>query len=142
MEQQTTVEWFVKNVESISNNKSLTKKESIKLYNQAIEQAKEMEEKRMIEFACNVFDINHKRDASFRDTAEQYYKKTFKNKINMENTNTQETNYEIGRRMQREGYGISDSWGSAITTNPNNEPTNEEIEEWVRGYNDEKSKTK
>jgi len=34
----------------------------------------------MIEFACSVFDINYKTDASFRDTAEQYYNETFKNK--------------------------------------------------------------
>jgi hypothetical protein len=57
----------------------------------------------------------------------------------MENTNTQETNYQIGYRMQKEGYGISDSWNSAMTTNPNNEPTNEEIEEWMRGYNTAKA---
>ena len=41
--EQTAVEQFVKRVESISNNRTLTKQESIQLYNQAIEQAKEME---------------------------------------------------------------------------------------------------
>ena len=41
--EQTAVEQFVKKVESISNNRTLTKQESIQLYNQAIEQAKEME---------------------------------------------------------------------------------------------------
>jgi len=72
-----------------------------------------------------------RRDIDYPMNGEQYYNQRFGNK--------EESNYEIGRRMKREGYGISDSYNSVITKNPNNEPTNEEIEEWVRGYNDEKS---
>jgi type IV secretory pathway TrbF-like protein len=49
--QQTAVSWFVKRVESISNDKSLTKEDSIRLYNQAIEQAKEKYEHEMCVFA-------------------------------------------------------------------------------------------
>jgi len=45
------------------------------------------------------------------------------------NTNTTETNFEIGFRMQKEGYGISDSFDSALAT------TEADIEEWVKGYN-------
>ena len=65
--------------------------------------------------------------------------KTAKNlkQINMENqiTTLTETNFEIGFRMQKEGYGISDSFGSAIATGKDNIPTDADIEEWMRGYN-------
>jgi hypothetical protein len=55
----------------------------------------------------------------------------------MENQTTTltETNFEIGFRMQKEGYGISDSFGSAIATGKDNIPTDVDIEEWMRGYN-------
>ena len=55
----------------------------------------------------------------------------------MENqtTTSTETNFEIGFRMQKEGYGISDSFGSAIATGEDNIPTDTDIEEWVEGYN-------
>jgi hypothetical protein len=51
------------------------------------------------------------------------------------NTNTTETNFEIGFRMQKEGYGISDSFGSALATGDSTTPTDADIEEWIRGYN-------
>ena len=57
------------------------------------------------------------------------------------NTNTTETNFEIGFRMQKEGYGISDSFGSALATGEDNIPTDADIEEWVRGYNAAKTLT-
>ena len=41
------------------------------------EQAKEMEEERMIQFACDVFDKNYKTDASFKDTAKHLYQQTY-----------------------------------------------------------------
>lgn len=41
--QQTAVEWLVEQVEQISNNKNLSKQESINLYNKAIEQAKALD---------------------------------------------------------------------------------------------------
>jgi hypothetical protein len=57
------------------------------------------------------------------------------------NTNTSETNFEIGFRMQKEGYGISDSFGSAIATGDSTTPTDSDIEEWVKGYNASKELT-
>ncbi len=47
--QQTAVEWLVQKVELISNNKTLSKKEAIDLYNKSIEQAKKMESQQMKE---------------------------------------------------------------------------------------------
>ena len=82
-------------------------------------------------------EITERRDYSASKMCEkivEFIEQTTKN-----NPKTQETNYQIGYRMQKEGYGISDSWSSVITTNPNNEPTNEEIEEWMNGYHDAKS---
>ena len=55
------------------------------------------------------------------------------------NANTTETNFEIGFRMQKEGYGISDSFGSALATGDSTTPTDADIEEWIRGYNAAKS---
>lgn len=57
------------------------------------------------------------------------------------NTNTTETNFEIGFRMQKEGYGISDSFGSALATGDSTTPTDSDIEEWVKGYNASKELT-
>jgi hypothetical protein len=53
----------------------------------------------------------------------------------MKTTNTTETNFEIGFRMQKEGYGISDSFGSALATGDSTTPTDSDIEEWIKGYN-------
>ena len=47
MSKQTAVEWMVEQVELISNNKNVSKKEMIKLYDEVIEQAKKMERKQM-----------------------------------------------------------------------------------------------
>ncbi len=43
MSKQTAVEWLVEQVESISNSKGVSKTETIKLYNDAIQKAKAME---------------------------------------------------------------------------------------------------
>lgn len=61
----------------------------------------------------------------------------------MENQTTTltETNFEIGFRMQKEGYGISDSFGSALATGKDNIPTDADIEEWTKGYNAAKTLT-
>lgn len=45
-----------------------------------------------------------------------------------------ETNYNIGYEMAKKGYGISDSWGSTITSSMNGNPSEEELNEWIRGY--------
>ena len=84
-EQLTTIEWFVNRVESISNDKSLTKEESIRLYNQAIEHSKEMEKKQheltalsMIEYALDNFE--GKNNLSGKEAFEQYYNETYGDK--------------------------------------------------------------
>jgi len=41
---------------------------------------KEMEKEQIIEFACDVYDLNYGKDKSFRKQAEDFYNKTFKNK--------------------------------------------------------------
>jgi hypothetical protein len=48
------------------------------LYETAIEQAKEMEEEQSIKFACEVYNENYTSDKSFKQVAEESYKKTFK----------------------------------------------------------------
>jgi hypothetical protein len=47
-------------------------------FDQIFEQAKEMEKEQMIDFACDVYDLNYCKDKSFRNAAEQYYNETFK----------------------------------------------------------------
>jgi hypothetical protein len=44
----------------------------------SINQAKEMDKQQKIEFACQVYDLNHGKDKSFRRTAEDYYNETFR----------------------------------------------------------------
>ena len=76
--QQTSVEWLVEQVEQISNNKNLSKQESIDLYNKAIEQAKEIEKQELVEaYKEGCFDsiLDEKTD---KIRAEQYYNETFK----------------------------------------------------------------
>ena len=72
--QQTAVSWFVKRVESISNDKSLTKEDSIRLYNQAIEQAKEMEMEQKANTWNNAINAVEK---DKWESFEQYYNKTY-----------------------------------------------------------------
>lgn len=50
-----------------------------------------------------------------------------------------EVNYNIGYEMAKKGYGIMDSWGSIITSNMNGNPSEEELNEWIRGYESYKS---
>jgi len=93
-----------------------------------IKQAEQMDKDNIV----NSWDLS-RRDIDYPANGEQYYNQNFVTK--------EETNYEIGYRMKMEGYGVSDSMGSVaclgyyMSANPNNEPTNEEIEEWMRGYN-------
>jgi hypothetical protein len=49
-------------------------------YSHELADAKEIEKERMIEFACDVYDLNYGKDKSFRKQAEDFYNKTFKNK--------------------------------------------------------------
>jgi hypothetical protein len=81
MKQQTAVESLVKNVELISNTTTLTKEESIQLYNQAIEQAKELEKQQKIEFAQKCLDKALDLDVrTAYSQVEHYYNKTYENK--------------------------------------------------------------
>ncbi len=48
MKKQTAVEWLVEQVESISNSKGVSKTETIKLYNDAIQKAKAMEKEHIM----------------------------------------------------------------------------------------------
>lgn len=43
----------------------------------SLEESKELEKERMIEFACNVFNINYGTDTSFRERATQVYNETY-----------------------------------------------------------------
>jgi hypothetical protein len=75
--QLTAVEWLVEQVEQISNNKNLSKQEYIDLYNKAIEQAKEMEKKQIMDAhkeGCFDNILDEKTD---KVRAEQYYSETF-----------------------------------------------------------------
>jgi hypothetical protein len=72
--EQTAVEQFVKRVESISNNKTLTKQESIQLYNQAIEQAKEMEKVQKAATWNNAIDAELKNKW---ESFEQFHNETY-----------------------------------------------------------------
>ncbi len=72
--EQTAVEQFVKRVESISNNKTLTKQESIQLYNQAIEQAKEMEKEQKATTWNNAIDAELKNKW---ESFEQFHNETY-----------------------------------------------------------------
>jgi hypothetical protein len=79
MSKQTAVEWMVEQVELISNNKTLSKKDAVKLYDEVIHQSKAME-KEQIEDAHiegqRVFD-NYQHTQWTTDQAEQYYNETY-----------------------------------------------------------------
>ena len=49
MKKQTAVEWMVEQVELISNNKTLSKKDAVKLYDEVIQKSKAMFEEQIME---------------------------------------------------------------------------------------------
>jgi hypothetical protein len=71
--QITAVEELVEKVESISNDKSLTKEESIRLYNQAIKKAKEMEKEKQKYF----FDCGRQYQLTGEGTFNEVYNETY-----------------------------------------------------------------
>ena len=73
--QQTAVEWLVQKVELISNNKTLSKKEAIDLYNKSIEQANEMFKQQIID--SNRAGVDMVIDKKPFITGEKYYNETF-----------------------------------------------------------------
>jgi hypothetical protein len=72
--QQMAVEWFFHKVMTFYVPDDL---EEFEMFMEIVQQAKEMEEERMIQFACDVFDKNYKTDASFKDTAKHLYQQTY-----------------------------------------------------------------
>jgi hypothetical protein len=54
--------------------------QGLEKYSHELAEGKEIEKERMIEFACDVYDLNYGKDKSFRKQAEDFYNKTFKNK--------------------------------------------------------------
>jgi hypothetical protein len=77
MKKQTAVEWMVEQVELISNNKTLPKKDAVKLYDEVIQQAKEMEKKQIID-ACNLQRNDYRGMPTYNKSGEQYYNETYK----------------------------------------------------------------
>jgi hypothetical protein len=74
--QQTGVDFIIENL--IKYPPPQSKEEFLNGdWKEIIVQAKKMDEERMIKFACDVFDTNYGKDASFQDTAKQVYKKTY-----------------------------------------------------------------
>jgi hypothetical protein len=82
--EQTAVEWFEVELESISVDFSdglITFKEFIGQYQKLLKQAKEMEEKQIIDFGEKmqlVRDVDFDGNIEFIFNAEQYYNETFK----------------------------------------------------------------
>jgi len=68
------VEWFFHKVMTFYVPDDL---EEFEMFMEIVQQAKEMEKERMIQFACDVFDKNYKSDASFKDTAKHLYQQTY-----------------------------------------------------------------
>lgn len=74
MSKQTAVEWFY---EQIDNIIPFVSNEHADKFNSLFQQAKEMEKEIMIQFSCDVFNKNVTMDASFSETAKQFYKETY-----------------------------------------------------------------
>ena len=75
MKNQTEVEWMVEQVELISNNKTLSKKDAVKLYDEVIRKANSMFEEQIIKAFCEGYD----HDGDNYDGAEiSYYNRTYK----------------------------------------------------------------
>jgi GTP-dependent phosphoenolpyruvate carboxykinase len=77
MKKQTAVEWMVEQVELISNNKTLSKKDSVKLYDEVIQQAKAMEKEQTLDFTRNAVRKILDEDRQNPFNLEQYYNETY-----------------------------------------------------------------
>ena len=80
---QTAVEWMVEQVELISNNKTLSKKDSVKLYDEVIQQTKEIFEEQIMDAYMkaklehiDTLGINAQKNKIIKDT-EQYFQETY-----------------------------------------------------------------
>ena len=83
MKNQTAVEWMVEQVELISNNKTLSKKDAVKLYDEVIQQSKAMFEKQIMEAYMkaklehiDTLGLNAQKNKIIKDT-EQYFQETY-----------------------------------------------------------------
>ena len=83
MKKQTAVEWMVEQVELISNNKTLSKKDAVKLYDEVIQQAKAMVNEQIMEAYMkaklehiDTLGINVQKNKIIKDT-EQYFQETY-----------------------------------------------------------------
>ena len=83
MKKQTAVEWMVEQVELISNNKTLSKKDAVKLYDEVIQQTKEMFEEQIMEAYMkaklehiDTLGLNAQKNKIIKDT-EQYFQETY-----------------------------------------------------------------
>ena len=83
MKKQTAVEWMVEQVELISNNKTLSKKDAVKLYDEVIQQSKAMFEEQITEAYMkaklehiDTLGLNAQKNKIIKD-AEQYFQETY-----------------------------------------------------------------
>ena len=83
MKKQTAVEWMVEQVELISNNKTLSKKDSVKLYDEVIQKSKTMEMEQIMEGYMkaklehiDTLGFNAQKNKIIKDT-EQYFQETY-----------------------------------------------------------------
>ncbi len=80
---QTAVEWMVEQVELISNNKTLSKKDAVKLYDEVIQQSKAMVNEQIMEAYMkaklehiDTLGLNAQKNKIIKD-AEQYFQVTY-----------------------------------------------------------------
>jgi hypothetical protein len=83
MKNQTAVEWMVEQVELISNNKTLSKKDAVKLYDEVIQKANAMFEEQIMETYMkaklehiDTLGLNAQKNKIIKDT-EQYFQETY-----------------------------------------------------------------
>ena len=83
MKKQTAVERMVEQVELISNNKTLSKKDAVKLYDEVIQKAKAMEKEQIMEAYMkaklehiDTLGLNAQKNKIIKDT-EQYFQETY-----------------------------------------------------------------
>ncbi len=84
MKKQTVVEWMVEQVELISNNKTLSKKDAVKLYDEVIQKANAMFEEQILaaymtaklkHVDCLGIDVMKRKVIN---ETQQYYNSTYK----------------------------------------------------------------
>ena len=82
MKKQTAVEWLVEQVELISNNKTLSKKDAVKLYDEVIQKANAMFEKQIIEAYLTPLSNEYwfQKDEILNQESKKYYNETYKDK--------------------------------------------------------------